>query len=452
MKDPTIDFTEVADDVLEAARRISYVDYHFEPRRHLGHPSAVHHHFDSGPVHAEELKARKSVGEWQFREVTAKDIGVTAEWRSSMPVAPHCTFDTMLSPTASLPGHLCVVDALGMRFAAADINGDHVEELFTRSDTRLAVYEKVSKDPLTYREISAVIGLDVYVPNGFVSDVAAVDLDLDGHVDVVVACADRTPQDRLLRVFMNRGDGTFHPARGVHSAVPLTPYGVISLTVGDYNADRYPDILTQEWLPTNGKVGAELGQTLSQARLFMNLGAIRPAFFMDVTISAGLDTSTFWKRTNFHLFRGDYGLSAAFVDLDLDGHLDIIWTGDFGTSTIFWNTGLCDAKLTAGNPPEGVCFQEMSLLESGISKEENGMGTTIHDLNGDGLMDFVVSSIHADPHLATACRSSLECAFGLEGNKAYINLGDRRFSEVANCLGIAHTNWSWGLDFVDFDK
>mmetsp|Transcript_10770 Transcript_10770/g.44146 ORF Transcript_10770/g.44146 Transcript_10770/m.44146 type:complete len:1538 (-) Transcript_10770:236-4849(-) len=452
MEDPTIDFTLTSDDILEATKRDSYVDYHSEPRMHLGHPVAAQRRFGTGPVHSEELRPRVALGQWQFREVPAQDVGVTAEWRSSMPVAPHCTFDTMLSPTASLPGHFCTLDSSAMCITAADINGDHVEELFSRSGNSLAVYSRVSEDPLFYREISAMVGLSVDVPNGFVSDVAAVDLDLDGHVDVIVACADKTPQDRLLQVFMNRGDGTFHPTRGVHSAVPLTPYGVVSLTIGDYNADGYPDILTQEWMATNRKVGAELGQSVSQARLFMNFGAFRPAFFMDVTVSAGLDTSAFWKRTHFHLARGDYGLSAAFVDLDLDGHLDIVWTGDFGTSTIFWNTGLCNVEITAGRSPEGVCFEEKSLLESGISKEENGMGTTIHDLNGDGLMDFVVSSIHADAHLVTACRSSLECAFGLEGNKAYINLGDRHFAEVASCLGIAQTNWSWGLDFVDFDN
>ena len=79
---------------------------------------------------------------------------------------------------------------------------------------------------------------------------------------------------------------------------------------------------------------------------------------------------------------GSYYFSSAFVDLDNDGKPELAVTGDFGNSKLFWNNG--DGTFSEGGEAAGV------------GHEMNGMGSAFGDVDGDGSLDWFVSSIH-DP-------------------------------------------------------
>lgn len=78
---------------------------------------------------------------------------------------------------------------------------------------------------------------------------------------------------------------------------------------------------------------------------------------------------------------GSFEFGAKFADLDLDGFPELIVSGDFGTTQVYWNRG-------NGSFSRGV----FHLIEDEL---DNSMGCTVGDWNGDGLQDVMFTSIIA---------------------------------------------------------
>lgn len=69
------------------------------------------------------------------------------------------------------------------------------------------------------------------------------------------------------------------------------------------------------------------------------------------------------------------------------------------------------------------------------------MGNTVADFNGDGRLDWYVSSIFSPPsgqHPGT-------------GNKLYLQEADGTFTESAAAAGVDDGGWGWGVLSIDFD-
>ncbi len=124
------------------------------------------------------------------------------------------------------------------------------------------------------------------------------------------------------------------------------------------------------------------------------------------------------------------GFASHFTDLDGDGWPDLAVASDFGTSRLFWNNG--DGTFTDGT------------ATAGVGTDENGMGSTIGDFDGDGLLDWFVTSIY-DPDCPT-------CGWGITGNRLYRNLGDRTFEDATDAAGVRDNSWGWGTSFLDYDN
>ncbi|HEX2477173.1 MAG TPA: CRTAC1 family protein, partial [Lacipirellulaceae bacterium] len=192
-----------------------------------------------------------------------------------------------------------------------------------------------------------------------------------------------------------------------------------SVTFGDYDGDGYLDIHTTDW-------GNDI--SLSTSRLLHNLGAVNPGHFEDVTAAAGLDV----YRPS-HFYNGDtdtntYRHSSTFTDIDRDGHPDLVIASDFRTSQIFWNNG--DGTFTDGTSAAGV------------GSDEDGMGTTVGDFDGDGRLDWFISCL-VDVPGETQDHS---------GNRLFRNNGDRTFADHTDVGGVRDSGWSWGTTFLDHDN
>ena len=148
------------------------------------------------------------------------------------------------------------------------------------------------------------------------------------------------------------------------------------------------------------------------SRLFRNNGN---ETFTDVTAAIG-----FFDDTPIHV----YCFAPRFADMDGDWYPDLLLAADFGTSRYFKNNA------------DGT-FTDITLA-SGTSLEENGMGQNIGDINGDGLMDWYVTSISFP-------RSNWT------GNKLYINTGNHSYDEVAASVGVDDGGYGWGSLLVDFN-
>jgi hypothetical protein len=96
-------------------------------------------------------------------------------------------------------------------------------------------------------------------------DIKPVDLNHDGHVDLVVASTDAPPHandcysdaylGRIVQILINNGNGTFRDemaSRLPQDTHPQSLDYLKNLTLADLNGDGAPDILTETVVPPNG--------------------------------------------------------------------------------------------------------------------------------------------------------------------------------------------------------
>lgn len=321
---------------------------------------------------------------------------------------------------------------------------------------------------VTLVDVTTAAGVAMnHVPNGgmipgtnewITSGVAVGDFNRDGWPDLFVVRGG-TGYDRL---FINQGNGTFvdrAAAWGVAAA-----HGGCGVAVGDLDGDRWPDLYVASYGSGNNNAG-QLGKN----RLYRNNGN---GSFTEIAMAAGvaftsqiasagngpawgdydldgdLDLAVAaWSATatGNRLFRNDggqfadvtgaavpmppatWGFQASFADLDGDRYPELLWAADFGSSRLFRNDrggGFVDATLAAG-----------------VGLDENGMGQCVGDFDGDGDLDWFVTSIFLDRPPSA----------GLNGNALYRNDGGLVFTEIAAVAGVADGGWGWGAQAADLD-
>ncbi len=332
-----------------------------------------------------------------FTEVS-EPAGVTYTQHVLVP-EPGCFFQS-----------LCGVERMTGGAAVGDVEGDGDLDLYvTRLDAHdLLFLNQGNGQFVDGTQQAGLAGFDLQ-SNG----AAFADIDNDGDLDLlVVTVADSfdTTNGRNF-LFVNDGTGVFQEeavARGFDDTA-TTPRAVQSVGVGDYDGDGYLDVHVGDWL---------LGP---HSRLFRNLGEASPGHFEDVTASAGVDEN------------GVYGFASSFVDLDVDGHADLVVAADFGTSRIYWNDG-------QGGFTDGT-------VAAGVGTDENGMGSAFGDVDGDGDLDWFVTSIE-DPDDTCAVQG---CNWGNTGNRLFRNEGARSFSDATDAVGVREGFWGWGASFLDGD-
>jgi hypothetical protein len=193
-----------------------------------------------------------------------------------------------------------------------------------------------------------------------------------------------------------------------------------SASFGDYDRDGYLDLFVCEWRANDEANGAP-----TNTRLLHNLGASSPGHFEDVTDRAGVSMQNLAAD-------GVWAYSAAFADFDDDGWPDLAVTSDFQTSRLFWNRG--DGTFEDGTEAAQV------------GTDDNGMGSTIGDWDGDGRLDWFITSIF-DPNCGGGCVD-----LGSTGNRLYRNNGGRTFSDITDLAGVRQGSWGWGTAFWDYDN
>jgi len=256
---------------------------------------------------------------------------------------------------------------------------------------------------------------DKLLPETMGSGAAFLDYDNDGDQDLLLVNSSwfqghEQETAPTLHFYENDGTGRF---RDVTEQVGLaiTLYG-LGVAVGDYDNDDWTDVYVT---------------ALGENRLFRN----RQGQFVDVTS----DTATSGLE-------GDFSTSAAFIDLDNDGDLDLYvgnyvrWTRDIDMEIDFRLTGLGRAigapnhyygtnSYLFRNEGDGI-FSDVSQ-SSGIAVEgqENdapegkALGVVPVDYDRDGWIDLFVANDTAR-------------------NFLYHNLGNGHFEEIGALEGIAY--------------
>jgi hypothetical protein len=303
--------------------------------------------------------------------------------------------------------------------AAADVDGDGWDDLIV---TRLAQVDKLymNQGDGTFVDEAQARGLgECSFSNGVVFG----DIDNDGDQDLLVSSVG----DASHHLFINDGEGFFTDdadARGFG----LVGEGLHSgegIGLGDYDLDGWLDAHINEWVEPHNYDGFGPGGPAG-SRLLHNLG---DGVFEDLTEELGVSLLDIDPD-------GIYGFSTSFADLDGDRFPELVVAADFRSSRMFWNEG-------------GVGFLD-GTDASGLNKESNAMGSTLGDFDGDGLLDWFVTSIAEREECDEADID--DCPWKGSGNRLYHNDGGRTFSRAEDDAGVRDAGWAWGSAFFDFDN
>lgn len=317
--------------------------------------------------------------------------------------------------------------------AAADVFGTGRSDLYvTRVGAANSLYRNDGDG--TFTDVAAELGLEGPDPGQGSSAAAFADVNADGCPDLYMSGALRGRS----ALYMNDCDGAFADEtvdRGlglyteqVYSTLLRQDHGV---TFADYDNNGTLDLLVLQWDPsfdeerTDGEGepclpagNQQPSEDTNRSRLWSNDGE---GNFTDVTEQMGLRLDAL------------AGFTGQFTDVDGDTWPDLLIAGDFCTSRLYRNDG-------------GTGFTDVTN-ESGVGAEENGMGSVISDVNGDGAPDWFVTSIgHPNPDGDCAGLTWNGCS----GNHLYVNDGTGKFSNEASKLGVQQGWWGWGSAIEDF--
>jgi hypothetical protein len=130
-----------------------------------------------------------------------------------------------------------------------------------------------------------------------------------------------------------------------------------------------------------------------------------------------------------------FNFTPKFADFSGDGHIDLVIASDFGTSETLKHDAATD-------------FAFVNQTDEAVITDENGMGSTLLDIDNDGNLEWFVTSI-LDPD------GKAEGNWGLTGNRLYRNTstgGNLTFEDITDEAGVRDGYWGWGACAADFDN
>ena len=262
-----------------------------------------------------------------------------------------------------------------------------------------------------------------YLPETMGPGVAFIDYDNDGWPDIFLVNGMDWPghvvKHTTPKLYHNNHDGTFTDV--THKAgLDVEMFGM-GVAVGDYDNDGFDDLFVTAY---------------GQNHLFHNNGN---GTFTDVTVKAGLSGVS------------EFSTSAAFVDYDRDGKLDLVvgnyvqWSidGDLYCTLDGKSKSYCTPESYKGtavrlwhNQGDGT-FADVTQKAGLGEPTSKTLGIAVLDYDQDGWPDLLLSN-------------------DTQPNKLYHNNGNGTFSEKAVVAGVAYAEdgvarAGMGVDAADYD-
>ena len=315
-------------------------------------------------------------------------------------------------------------EEFGGGVAAGDYDGDGLEDLFVvRGDIgNNLLYRNLGNN--VFQDMSIEAGVAYTKGNGENyrhSGPAFADMDGDGDLDLFVGGIEHDPSF----LFRNNGDGTFSdvtPGSGVDT---IASKQTLSAGFGDYDLDGDLDMFLTHW-----GTPREPGASINTEHLWRNDTTDAGIRFTDVSLVSGIAVEIIEPDPVGSSTGGgfDYTFTPTFARITDDEYPDLVIAADFLTSRYFVNNG--DGTFTNETDPHVIV-------------DRNGMGSAVGDYDGDGDLDWFVSSIWSTPDAAGQQTFEL-------GNRLYNNHGGL-FSDATEVAGVRDGGWGWGACFADFD-
>lgn len=246
-----------------------------------------------------------------------------------------------------------------------------------------------------------------------------IDTDDDGLDDLIVSRTDG--------VWLHRNLGTEDGSpRFMSEKLPLaipTDTTPMSVAVADLNRDGHFDLYVAGYIRLDLVEGQNIFNKEGyggSSRLFMNRG---DNTFEDVTETAGLS----YKHNTF---------MGIFVDVDQDGHEDLVVAHDTGQVRTWQNQG--DGTFVNRENPSSSFYSYP-------------MGIAVGDYNNDGRVDFAFSNVGSTPPNFMIRGDLTDAQTSNWKWMLFENLGDFQFRDSAERAKIADYEFSWGMAFEDLN-
>jgi len=322
-----------------------------------------------------------------------------------------------------------ILESSGSGVTVFDYNNDHLMDLYMMNGTYIeGISDPEGKvfnntpDKLyknngngTFSEVSKIAGVD---DTNWSMAAGAIDYDNDGDEDLYLL-------NYGPNVFYrNNGNGTFTDitnSLGLRGPEKLNGFTKWSIGVAfwDYNRDGRLDAMVGNFLAFDRAVVSPTSPdimphpSLYQGQASMLYEQQSDGKFVDVT------------RKNNLYYPDSKCMGLTVFDYDNDGDLDIYQANDHHMNYLF----RCDNGK----------YQEVAI-SSGVASNSQGIGTgsmhgTIGDIDGDGLIDILVSD--------------------LDYGALYRNLGNGLFQDITETSGIAAPfagKGTWGAALFDYDN
>jgi hypothetical protein len=348
----------------------------------------------------------------------------------------------------------------GSGVALGDADGDGWPDIFLCSlSGQSALFRNLGG--WRFEEVTASSGLSL---TGEVARGAVfADLDGDGRLDLLVSTLSRG-----VRCFMNAGRGRFQdatatagtggkPGSTTLALADIDGNGTLDLYVTRYRAEDIRDSSLVEGRLVGGRLQLHPryeGRVFVGPQGLLEFGEPDLLYLNDGT---GRWREASWTNGLFLNEAGqplaaapkDWGLTAAFRDLNDDGWPDLYVCNDYWPPDRLWlNTGQGGFRLA--NP---LAIRHTS---------ENSMGVDFADINRDGHLDFLVlDMLSRDPRLRKRqvlaqtpmpfTPGEIENRPQIMRNTLQVSRGDGTYAELADFAGLAASDWSWQPLFLDVD-
>jgi Tfp pilus assembly protein PilF len=364
-----------------------------------------------------------------FSEITTAALGGSESFRRQL----SADFDSWVATLDSVIAR----DSNGHHgVSVGDADGDGLDDLYVAQPGGLPNRLYRARGDGTFEDATERAGLAV------LDDTATslfADVDNDGDQDLVLATASQ------LLLFLNDGRGRFEKAPDAFRFENPLAGSVMSMAMADYDKDGFLDLYVCVYSYSYGAGEDKLGTPMPYhdarsgppAVLLRNDGRGR---FVEATREAGLDASN-----------DRYHFAAAWGDYDGDGWPDLLVANDFGTKNLYRNLGRRDGKVSFEDvaAQAGVLDYGAGMSAAFLDFDNDGR----LDIYTGNMWSDNGLRVTAQPAFMKDASGEVRALYRrhARGNSLFRNAGDGRFEDVTLAARAAFGRWAWSSDALDFD-
>jgi Flp pilus assembly protein TadD/peroxiredoxin len=321
--------------------------------------------------------------------------------------------------------------------SVGDADGDGLDDLYVAQPAGLPNRLYRARGDGTFEDVTERAGVGVLDDT---SQSLFADVDNDGDQDLVLA----TAAGPML--FLNDGTGHFSIVPDAFRFERPIQGSLTSIAMADYDRDGFLDLYVCVYAYNYGAGEDKAGTPMPyyDARngppgvLFHNDGH---GHFVEVTTQAGLNAGN-----------DRYHFAATWADYDGDGWPDLLVANDFGTKNLYRNRGMQNGTVTFEDvtAEAGLLDHGAGMSAAFLDYDNDGLldiyTGNMWSANGQRVTSAPAFMPDAPPEVRALYQRHAR------GNSLFRNRGDGHFEDKTIEAHAEMGRWAWSSDGLDFDS